>query len=274
MEEENYFERIESYLKGTLTKEGKIAFEQELLSNPKLQEDTEMHKLAFSAIEYEISNDLKTKMGSWLNEEEESIVADPSTFKIRSLFRPLAIAVSLLLLVSLGLNFYAHKEFSNEKIVSAMAPPFENTPDRTRSAEDRILTKKDNSQGVNQKDTVQLIYTEDEIIKIFKQDSLQQLESIEDPIADYYAGILLINDKRYSEALEKFRAVIISDNPDYQLHAKLEYVKTALLNKSYKDDQEAKAMLIELKDGQNNYSKVAAELYKKLKIPLRRMFIS
>ena len=256
MEEENYFERIESYLKGTLTKEEKTAFEDDLMSKPKLKEDTEMHRLALSAIELEISNDLKSKMGAWLNEEEESIVADPSKFKIRSLFKPLAIAASLLLLVSAGLNFYANQQYSNEAIVSEMADAYETTAMRS----------------VQKQEGIQVANLEGEIINAYQNNDLKKLETFKQPVADYYAAILLRKNKRYEESLIKLQTVVNSDNPEYQLHAKMEFIRTALLDNSY--NEEAKAMLLDLKDGQNDYSKVAAELYKKLNTPLRRMFIS
>jgi hypothetical protein len=256
MEEENYFERIESYLTGTLTQEERTAFEQDLLNKPELKEDTEMHKLALSTIELEISNDLKAKMGNWLNEEEEKIVADPSKFKIRSLFKPLAIAASLLLLVSAGLNFYANQQFSNEAIVSEMTDAHEETSLRS----------------VRSQEGIQVANLKGEITNAYQNNDLKKLESFKHPIADYHAALLLRKKGQYNDALSKFKDVIKNNNPEYQLHSKMEFIRTALLNNTY--NEEAKTMLLELKDGQNDYSKVAAELYKKLNTPLRRMFIS
>ena len=254
MNEENYFERIEAYLNGTLNSEQLVAFESDLKTDPNLLEEVESHKIAMNAIELEISNDLKSKMNIWLDEEEDKIISDPSKFKIRTLFKPIAIAASLLLLVSAGLNWFSYTQYGDEAIVSELPEAF-------------IYS---GSRSVQKTEGLQVVNLEAEMSQAYHDKDEAKLAKFDNPIAKYYLGVLEFGNENYKEALENFNA--IPKGHEYFLHARMEYIKTALLNDSF--DHTAKQYLDELREGQNDYSKVAEAMYKKLNTPLRRMFVN
>ena len=253
MNEEHYFERIEAYLNGTLTVEELNAFEQDLKNDPNLQEELETHQLAMNAIELEISNDLKSKMNTWLDEEEDQIISDPSKFKIRTLFKPVAVAASILLLVSAGLNWFSNAQYGNQAIAGELPEAY-------------VFS---GTRSVQETEGLKVVNLEAEITKAFQEKDFARLNQFNNPMANYYKGLLAVQNNEYQKAMVNFDAVPKTN--EYFLHARMEYIKTALLNDSF--DQKAKQYLEELKDGQNDYSKIATALYEKLNTPLRRMFV-
>jgi hypothetical protein len=101
MTEEKKFERIETYLKGNMSRDEKQSFENELTSDDNLQKELVAHRKANSAIAYMNRRELKHKL--------ESIDAENpprrGEARIRKLVIQLAVAASVVLLAGFYFMF-------------------------------------------------------------------------------------------------------------------------------------------------------------------------
>jgi hypothetical protein len=65
MENLELYNKIEAYLKGELSAEAAQAFELEMAENTDLQEQVDLHRLEWDAMEVLVENDLRSKMATW-----------------------------------------------------------------------------------------------------------------------------------------------------------------------------------------------------------------
>ena len=96
----DYFENIDNYINDSLSEEMKQSFVKELATNPDLQLAVEQHAGTQEVLDYLLEEDIQTS----INKVKSEIKHKPENLHIatkrKSLFTPLRIAASLLLLVS------------------------------------------------------------------------------------------------------------------------------------------------------------------------------
>jgi len=109
MTEEQKFERIETYLKGNMSRDDKQSFESELTSDDELQKEMAAHKSANGAISYMNRRALKSKLVA-IDAENP---AQRKESKIRKLMIQLAFAASIVLLA--GFYFVFGGDYFNQQ---------------------------------------------------------------------------------------------------------------------------------------------------------------
>ncbi len=107
--------RIEAYLKGTLSAVQQVEFEQELQSDEALQNEVDRHRKAVLAINYGLSQSLKSRL-KMIDKELAPPVT--STSRRLPLFTRIAAAASVLILIAAGTHFYAHRTYSTDTIAN------------------------------------------------------------------------------------------------------------------------------------------------------------
>jgi hypothetical protein len=117
-------ENIEQYLRGSMTATERLDFEREMAADATLREEVEAYRRIFDGFQAARSEQFSQKLLQW-----DAEPAQPSAAKvvsIRRFLRPLAAAAALLLMVGIGLRWYAVRHYSNEAIVESMyaAPNF------------------------------------------------------------------------------------------------------------------------------------------------------
>ncbi len=105
MQEEMRQERIEAYLKGSLTSAEKARFEAEIDSDPNLAAEVQSHKAAEVAIEHLRRNDLKLKLKG-IDQELDQMQSGAISQKARvmPMYQRLAVAASVVLVVGFALS--------------------------------------------------------------------------------------------------------------------------------------------------------------------------
>ncbi|MEL6986727.1 MAG: hypothetical protein AAGK97_02765 [Bacteroidota bacterium] len=147
MEESTYFEKIESFLMDTMNPEQRRAFLEEIEANPTLKEDVEAHRMTLDVIEMDIAQNLRNKLKTWSQEngsETKEVVQEfvnRENAKRRMLFKPLAIAASLLLLVAAGLSYYSHSTLGNEAIYASLPSAYVESNNRTSTVNSSETTQ-------------------------------------------------------------------------------------------------------------------------------------
>jgi hypothetical protein len=108
-------ERIEAYLNGTLDPAQRTEFEQQLLADEALQKEVNRHRKAAFAINYGRSQALKSRL-TMIDKE----LAEPTISASRRipLYRRIAVAASVLILIAAGAHFYAHRTYSSHAIAT------------------------------------------------------------------------------------------------------------------------------------------------------------
>lgn len=112
-------ENIEQYLRGRMTETERLDFEREMAADAALREEVEAYRRVFDGFQAARSEQFADKLLQWDTDSEQA----PMTAKvvsIRRYLRPLAAAAALLLLVGIGLRWYAVKHYSNQAIVASM----------------------------------------------------------------------------------------------------------------------------------------------------------
>ncbi len=99
--EEQRTERIEAYLKGTMSNEEHVSFDSELAMDQILREEVAMHRKAHRTIDYLNRKELKQKLKSI---DAETTSARNGS-RMRKLIIRLAVAASIVLVMSLGFMF-------------------------------------------------------------------------------------------------------------------------------------------------------------------------
>lgn len=97
-------EQIERYLHNEMQETERRAFEQMLAADPQLQSEVTRMRLIDEALDYAIEQDLRDQLRSWSSTSENmEPIHQPN---IRSIYKRVAIAAGLLLLVSMSLWFF------------------------------------------------------------------------------------------------------------------------------------------------------------------------
>jgi hypothetical protein len=135
--QESLTERIEAYLAGSLDPEQKLAFEQQLASDPDLQNTVYRHRKASVAINYALRESLKERLQAI--DREAIPAAGPSHLRIR-LIR-FAAAASILVLLAVGLHFYAYRNYTTSAIAERMFA--ETRPEQFRGGGDTAVASDD-----------------------------------------------------------------------------------------------------------------------------------
>jgi tetratricopeptide (TPR) repeat protein len=114
------FERIESYILGLMTKEEIISFESELANDPKLRNSYEDIKVLLQEVEL---SSLKESMEEFHADLKSSTPVVPMTPKKQFVWKPFAIAASLLFLLAISLWVFMGNTPENEKLFMAYYQP-------------------------------------------------------------------------------------------------------------------------------------------------------
>lgn len=113
-------DKIEAYLSGTLTGTERQAFEAKLTQSPELAEEVDVVRLAQEAVELSIEDNLRAQFQEWQSAEmKKNQTAEAKVVKMaprNTIRRILAIAASVLLLLTAGSFWYANNQFSTEKL--------------------------------------------------------------------------------------------------------------------------------------------------------------
>lgn len=70
MHDEKLYDKIEAYLKGTLSEEERAAVEREIQNNPDVALELELQQVELDAMEVLLERDLRGKVNQWLDEDE------------------------------------------------------------------------------------------------------------------------------------------------------------------------------------------------------------
>ncbi|KAA3624231.1 MAG: hypothetical protein DWQ02_23325 [Bacteroidetes bacterium] len=107
---------IEAYLKDDLHPDLNSATEERIKSDPDFAKKVEQYKTIISGLNALESQEFKGKMKTW---EAEKTAPSRQGVVIRPLFRRMAIAASFLLVVSIGLKWYATTNFGPNAVIEA-----------------------------------------------------------------------------------------------------------------------------------------------------------
>lgn len=113
-------DKIEAYVSGEMTGTERQAFEAEMAGNSALAEEVDAFRLAREAVELSISDGLRSQFQEWQEtgasatkrEEAKVVTMAPR----RTLRRMLAIAASVLLILTAGSFWYANNQFSADNL--------------------------------------------------------------------------------------------------------------------------------------------------------------
>lgn len=79
MHDEQLYDKIEAYLKGTLSEEERAAVEQEIQNNPDAALELELQQVELDAMEVLLERDLRGKIDQWLDEDEPPPPSPPTS---------------------------------------------------------------------------------------------------------------------------------------------------------------------------------------------------
>lgn len=115
MDDKILFDKIEAYLLGQLPKEERLAFEQELASNPELADEVKMHKLEHDLMEVLIADETKAQFKEWSKEDEAIPAARGNKFPIKWAIFILAILAVLSICFNYWLTQKNHVSKNNQE---------------------------------------------------------------------------------------------------------------------------------------------------------------
>lgn len=114
------FEKIESYILGLMTEEEKLSFESELKIDQNLRTKYEDIKILLQEVEISV---LKESMDEFHADMKSSIPIVPINSKKPFIWKPLAVAASLLFLLAITLWVFLGNTTENEKLFTAYYQP-------------------------------------------------------------------------------------------------------------------------------------------------------
>ena len=141
MDDYTLYDRIESYLNGTLSLEETKKFEEDMSNNPKLAEMVNMHRFEWDAMEVLVENDLRGKMATWDTETAsppsvKEVEKSPflGVFVNRRFYYGLATAASVTLLITAALWLFNKPKTVVPEVVKIEKPVLSvDTPLKTPS---------------------------------------------------------------------------------------------------------------------------------------------
>lgn len=219
-EQERLDQQIQAYLDGTLNASERSVFEQQLKSDPALQQAVHRHRLADAAIRYARGLELKSRLRAI---DAEGVGRGRSVTRRVVYLRRLAAAV-VFLVIAVGLHFYAHQTYEPPQIAERLFAPgehevyrgepgaFENATVSFNAAEDFFR----NGEFAQARD----IYLE-----ILKEDSLLRDRAEWNLALCYFA--IDPSDPQFNNLFDQ-----ILSNPQHAYHAqakKLRAIKDSML---------------------------------------------
>ena len=143
MDDYTLYDRIESYLNGTLSLEETKKFEEDMSNNPKLAEMVNMHRFEWDAMEVLVENDLRGKMATWDTETAsppsvKEVEKSPflGVFVNRRFYYGLATAASVTLLITAALWLFNKPKTVVPEVVKIEKPILSvDTPSKTPPSE-------------------------------------------------------------------------------------------------------------------------------------------
>lgn len=115
--QETLSETIEAYLKGSLGQAELAEFEQKLKTDELLQRTVQRHRDAAFAINYHRNKMVKTRLKTI--DTEITQTESPRVYRV-PLFRRIAVAASVLILIAAGMHFYAHRAYHPDAIAESL----------------------------------------------------------------------------------------------------------------------------------------------------------
>lgn len=118
----DYFEHIEDYLKGKLDEPMITEFKEAMKESVELREQVELYPVAERVLDIAAAQELKNRIGN-IRQQKSKVV--PIQKKSSRVFRLVAIAASVLLLVTMGTTWFMSNQYSNEGIASSNFVPYD-----------------------------------------------------------------------------------------------------------------------------------------------------
>lgn len=119
----DYFEHIDDYLKGKLGEPLSTEFKKAMNESNELKEQVELYPVAERVLDIAAAQELKNRIGDIRNKNATKVV--PIQKKSPRIFRLVAIAASILLLVTVGTTWFMNNQYSNEGIASRNFVPYD-----------------------------------------------------------------------------------------------------------------------------------------------------
>ncbi|MEM9075565.1 MAG: tetratricopeptide repeat protein [Bacteroidota bacterium] len=233
----DFFELLEDYLNGKLSKEEKIAFDKKLNADPNLKKELEKHKLLHEAMADFDAIDFRKR----IQEVEKDVSFKQNKKRNQGFFR---IAASLAILIGLGIIWTTYEPSRDnlfEEYYSAY--PME---DIKRGSQEQIP-----QQVLND-------YSSKKYGEVISYFELLVQKYPEDDIIKMYLGTSYLEENRTKEALSVFKTI---DDNAYKEHA-LWYISLCYLN--LEDRKNCIKTLDNLIDYMGIYENKALELKKEL----------
>lgn len=228
---------FDEYLRDNLTQKERLEFENKLQQNPELKAEFESFEALETAIQHNEIIQFKEKLNQWDKEKKEET---PSSSKVIRL-RFLAIASSVILVVGFGIRFFFTNP-SNQSLVDDRFFPYDN-----------VLTirgeKEDIDDGLKQYEQKHYELAIEQFVKYPSNEN-----------ALFYLAESQMALKRYSKAIENYKAVIKLDNLFKEVatyHLALAYLGN--------NENSAAVELLETIDTAHHYAADAAALLEDLK---------
>ncbi|MEN0048732.1 MAG: tetratricopeptide repeat protein [Bacteroidota bacterium] len=252
--ENKYTERIDQFLDGELSAEEHNDFEQAIEQDAALESEVMKNIVLREAIAVGWQDQMRSNIQQWRSEPKVEVEppAEETTTKVRQLqpkrstrtwMRPLAIAASFLLLISVGTFLYMPSQYSNEAIASRYYTDDSSWRSGTKSGdgEDPLDTGITAYEAGNYEQAVNTFSNfpdNDKAIYGLAQ-SQYQLEN-------------------YSDAISNFQKVIARSNPNYLENAEWYLLLTYL--KSEETGRAFDALLEKIIDDGGFYAGKAKEM--------------
>ncbi|MEQ9438256.1 MAG: tetratricopeptide repeat protein [Cyclobacteriaceae bacterium] len=246
------FERIESYLQGTLTPAEREQFEADMRKDETLREEVTLQRQLISSIETEsvrqlLENIHEENFSEVPVEEEEETPVVPMQPRRRLPY--MAVAASVALLVLAGWWFFMQQSPSPESLYAAYFTPAAGLPTTLGYSENT-----DFAEGM-------VSYKMEEYAEAVQWwQPLLQADPTNDTL-NYYLGVASLANEQAPEAIDYLTQVIETSSSVYNADAQW-YLALAYLQNN--EVEPAKALLTELSQREGAYREQSRELLEEL----------
>lgn len=247
---EELYDTIEDYLNGKLPEEQRRAFAERLEQEPELATEVQAFRLSQEVIEEGIADQLRADFASWNQEGKQKQPA--KIVKMRSMRKVLAIAASLLLLLTVGYLQYSNTQQNYSS--SALAANYHDAD---------LGTTRSTTNTNELSDAITALQAANYTTAI------QELQAINNSSPYYSDAQFLLADAYYlndqlSQATNTIGPLLTNEDP--LLQEKAEWLKILIdLKSGKKNDPEFQLQLKEISENTNHsFQPKAAELVETL----------
>ncbi|MCB0629814.1 MAG: tetratricopeptide repeat protein [Lewinella sp.] len=247
-------DKIEKYLSGDMAGEERQSFEAEVAANPALADEVDLLRLAREAVELQIGDNLRQQFQEWDQSATQSTTSTEAKvvqMKPRTtLRRVLAIAATVLLLLSAGSFWYANDQYAADAIAGDLYESIATTR-RPNSSEDTLEKAIAAIMDKNYAEADQLLQT-------IQPNDLKYTD------ARYYLGHSYYQQGQYNEAINILQN--LGDNADINLSESADWLRVlSYLELGQTDNTTFQSLLSEMvSNTDHNHHNDAVKLEKKI----------